>query len=1142
MRKVELLLMSIFLLLFSCSKGEEPVAPDPPKIDISIPDISFPDEIGKAESFTLTTNVPWKIALSDTRGVPSWLQVSPLSGQVGTVTVNVTVMEANDSYDDRNAYIRIEAGTASKVFTVTQKKKDALILTQDKIEMDAGGGEFSIRLQTNNSYTVKIPEESATWISRVNGAKTRALETKTEKFEVKGGTDEGRRQGMIVFESADLNDTVYVFQAQKDVLILSENEAYVSNEQSKIEVDVRTNLEYDVLIPSDVTWIKQVMTRVLRVDKLTLSISANESYDGRSAQVVVKDKNSALADTLTVVQSQVNALILGQKKINDLSCCGEQFTVTVKSNVNFTYDISAEAASWLSVVQTRGLKENIIKFSVPVNNEYDREAKVVFGGEGGLQDTLYVKQNGAKTILMEFYYATGGDNWTDKTNWGSNEPLNKWYGIYIGGNQNQVTYLDFMNNNLVGKVSYSLGQFKYLDHLNFSGNPLLENNVSGLIDALSDCSELTFLGVNHLRNYGNVPSSIKNLINLKNMQLGGGITAIAPEIGELSKLEALMIQSTPLTTLPPEIGKLSNLKTLDLYGNNLVSLPEEIGNLSRLESLSALCNKLTTFPKGVFRLTNLKSLSLEENEISGTLPDGNWNAMTNLEYCDLSHNRLVEPFPLSLMQSRIWTDEMERFINQRGYTIYPPLEYACLKNRTLYDSNFTPHKAYDLFAKGSYTIMVSYQDNLCGYDILGEMSSLYEGYKDKGLQVFMCHQNGGLDDMKNSISSANLEKYGNYFSGEDNVPVYDVEYFWASNAIVGLMVVDNKGRLFWNHTENITHISEFIQSLLGEPEKIYESTDFSKDGEVVTLQKATVGTGINLVVLGDGFTDKDMKSDGKYVTRAKEAMEHFFSVEPVKNFRNRFNVYCVKAVSLNEGVGNNQKTAFSVKFGEDTFISGDNDKCIQYAMKVPSITCEDNTVVITVINSSRYAGTCHMFGNNASVSYCPIVGFNEERFAQIIHHEAVGHGFGKLADEYSYTGTIPDDEKNSYITQQQSLGWWSNIDFTSDPNSISWHSFLQNAAYTGQVGIYEGGCTYQYGVWRSTQNSIMLDNTGVFNAPSRQAIYKWIMELSGDSYRIGKFLEYDAINRTAVTRALGTRKVAKDFVPLAPPVVVSKKK
>ena len=42
---------------------------------------------------------------------------------------------------------------------------------------------------------------------------------------------------------------------------------------------------------------------------------------------------------------------------------------------------------------------------------------------------------------------------------------------------------------------------------------------------------------------------------------------------------------------------------------------------------------------------------------------------------------------------------------------------------------------------------------------------------------------------------------------------------------------------------------------------------------------------------------------------------------------------------------------------------------------------------------------------------------------------------------------------------------------------------------------------------------MMRDNLEYFNAPSRWAIYKRIMELSGETASFSKFLEYDAINR-----------------------------
>lgn len=319
----------------------------------------------------------------------------------------------------------------------------------------------------------------------------------------------------------------------------------------------------------------------------------------------------------------------------------------------------------------------------------------------------------------------------------------------------------------------------------------------------------------------------------------------------------------------------------------------------------------------------------------------------------------------------------------------------------------------------------------------------------------------------------------------------------------------------------------------------YESEDYSKDGEVTVLQEKTVGNGINLVLMGDGFIDKDMDAGGKYEQRMRAAMEHFFSIEPYKSFRNRFNVYMVKAVSKNEGIGSGIETVFSSEYGDGTLIQGNDDMCLEYACKISGIPANGDRVHIMVaLNDTKYAGTCYMYSNDMCVGYCPYTNEDDEQYAQIIHHEVGGHGFGKLSDEYFYSGTIPASEKEQDLQWYELYGFYRNIDYTSDPTKIRWKSLLENPDYSGLVGIYEGGGTYEYGVWRSTRTSIMVNNVGVFNAVSREAIYRRIMEYSGEGFSEQKFLEYDVINRTILNAAACNRAVEKDFVPLAPPVFV----
>ena len=116
------------------------------------------------------------------------------------------------------------------------------------------------------------------------------------------------------------------------------------------------------------------------------------------------------------------------------------------------------------------------------------------------------------------------------------------------------------------------------------------------------------------------------------------------------------------------------------------------------------------------------------------------------------------------------------------------------------------------------------------------------------------------------------------------------------------------------------------------------------------------------------------------------------------------------------------------------------------------------------------------------------------------------------------------------------MGWWQNIDFTNDPSKVKWSVFLSDDRYKDEVGIYEGGL-FAKGVWRPSENSIMNMNFGGFNAPSRWAIYKRIMELSGEEASFEKFLEYDAVNRGKKQPSAPRTRSTVEWQPTAPPIV-----
>ncbi len=339
------------------------------------------------------------------------------------------------------------------------------------------------------------------------------------------------------------------------------------------------------------------------------------------------------------------------------------------------------------------------------------------------------------------------------------------------------------------------------------------------------------------------------------------------------------------------------------------------------------------------------------------------------------------------------------------------------------------------------------------------------------------------------------------------------------------------------------YIQEYKYEDLPDPE-VYHSTDFSQDGKVKTLQKATEGQGINIILMGDAFSDRQIRN-GIYDNVMQRMADAILGEEPFASYRRLFNVFSIKVVSTTEGYAEDSGQALGTRFVGETEVTGDDDACMNYALKVVSRENMDNAVIVVAMNTSTYGGTCRMFisatgagdGAGTGIAYVPLCP-NESTFAQVVAHEAGGHAFGKLADEYSHIkGAIPATEKKQF-TDRVPYGWFKNVDFTGDPSSVKWAHILQDSRYANEkVGCFEGACDYTQGAWRSSDESLMRYNEGGFNAPSREAIWLRMHRLAYGSnweYSYEKFAEYDAKNRTTKASRAGRASLP----PLPTPKIV----
>ena len=304
------------------------------------------------------------------------------------------------------------------------------------------------------------------------------------------------------------------------------------------------------------------------------------------------------------------------------------------------------------------------------------------------------------------------------------------------------------------------------------------------------------------------------------------------------------------------------------------------------------------------------------------------------------------------------------------------------------------------------------------------------------------------------------------------------------------------------------------------------------EDEIITLQQATKGNtgGINLVFLGDGYDAKDI-IEGKYMAAMQEQVENFFGIEPYKTYRDYFNVYTSIAVSPETGIGA-VNTIRYVKF-ETTFTGGvglkcDYDAVFNYALRMPTVT-KDNlkqSLIIVTPNSTDYGGICQMWEDGSAIAFCPMSTYGYPLDTRgVLQHEAGGHGFGKLGDEYIYHNSFIDfcsctccghvDALNYYF----SLGWFENLSLTGKMHEVPWSHLIFDDRYSDIVDIFEGGYMHNRGVFRSEHNSCMNNDIPYYSTISRESIVKRIKRYAGEEYSFEEFVANDSREAGATSRS-----------------------
>ena len=682
-----------------------------PKIVVTPSALSF-EMKGGTQEVTVTANVDtWTPTVS----VGSdWCKMA-VEGNTITITAFPNIAK-----EMREAMLTL-TGTNATATTVTTLKvvqmgTDPVLTVSDISAFGVTGGSQSLLVTTNRaSWTATVPS-TASWCKAEQDGNNLKIIT-----EANTGTT-GRTCEVLV--TAGTGEDILMYRlmvaqlGSENELILSTDEVRFEGQASMQTVSVFTNVAWEAV--TDASW----CTLLQGENTLTMYVEQNPSETQIRRGIVTVTAENLPAQQLDIIQLPDITLILSVDTLV-MPIEGGQQSVTVVTNQEQWSARNQDSVHWCWT----NMSGNQLIVNAEPNEGAPRSIVVnVTAGTGEAIKTvpLVVRQEGLSSdrdILMAFYEATGGDNWTRNDNWGSDRPLSEWYGVTTemiapatkaGEPVERVVELELRENNLTGEISPSLGSLTELRRLF-----LPSNRLTGAIPSeLGNLKNLEDLMLYNNQLSGSIPTELGNLtklvfLELFSNQLSGTIPS---ELGNLVNLTNLMLDRNENLsgTIPVELGNLRNLEYLAIYSTSVTgSIPAELGNLSQLQDMYMHANQLTgSIPPELGQLTNLTALALYGNQLEGSIPV-EFSNLTQLQYLHLSGNQLTGSIPRELGNL---TQLEGLYLNSNYLTGYVPAVLAALPN---WGTTITPEE--DIFPqKNGYLQMETAEEGVYTVTLLLE--------------------------------------------------------------------------------------------------------------------------------------------------------------------------------------------------------------------------------------------------------------------------------------------------------------------------------------------------------------------------------------------------------------------------------------
>jgi hypothetical protein len=555
----------------------------------------------------------------------------------------------NEDYDGREGKIIIKQtdGSLSGTVVVKQSQQNGLFVSTPEYSLSNEKHTLTIEVKANVEFDVK---PNVDWIKHVE---TKGLKTSQIVLEVAANDDYDEREGVVVVKQKNggLEGVITIKQEQNYGILVSQSEYSIPNEAQTIEVEVKYNVEYDVVIPDGCKdWISVIGTKGLSSRVYTISIAKNETYDNREGSITFKQKKGSLSGTILFHQSQTDGIFTERKEYS-VSAEEQQISIKVSSNTNYDVIIDEGCKEWISQIQTKGLSESIVTIHIMANDGHKRDGKVYLKSES-IHETILIKQQASEIVpLLDAHFKAYCVENFDINHDGElsydeallvtsidvkTESIASLEGIEFFENLqsltcipdyrsveygNPIKFFNSKNEEIIGLLTnLDISHNLQLQYLNCEGNQLTIIDVShnaALIDFNSKYNPLTTLDVSHNISLANLNCEYNQLTTL--------------DVSCNTALIHLECVANQLTTL--DVSSNTRLTELACGGNQLTTL--DVSKNTALYYLECGSNQLTTLD--VSKNTELRTLNCSENRLTTLVVSNN----TKLSYFGCHDNQLT---------------------------------------------------------------------------------------------------------------------------------------------------------------------------------------------------------------------------------------------------------------------------------------------------------------------------------------------------------------------------------------------------------------------------------------------------------------------------------------------------------------------